>query len=123
MAGFSSMISGWAVNISIALTALRTNLMRSILTTLGVMIGVLAVVLAVAVGSGAKVSVMESINTLGSNMAIVFPQPESDGGRRTDTRGRLTERDAKALEKPCNCVAPGRRGMRAGCPAGDQLPL
>ncbi len=99
MARIASMISGWAVNVSIALTALRTNLMRSILTTLGVMIGVLAVVLAVAVGSGAKVSVMESINTLGSNMAIIFPQPESEGGRRTETRGRLTERDAQALEK------------------------
>ncbi len=99
MGRVSAMVSGWAVNVSIALTALRTNLMRSILTTLGVMIGVLAVVLAVAVGSGAKVSVMESINTLGSNMAIIFPQPESEGGRRTETRGRLTERDARALEK------------------------
>ena len=36
------------INIAIALVALRTNLMRSILTTLGVMIGVLAVILAVA---------------------------------------------------------------------------
>jgi hypothetical protein len=32
-------IAGWGVNVAIALTALRTNLMRSILTTLGVMIG------------------------------------------------------------------------------------
>ena len=50
-------IAGWGINIAIALTALRTNLMRSILTTLGVMIGVLAVILAVAVGDGAKASV------------------------------------------------------------------
>ncbi len=99
MAGLSAALSSWAVNVSIAFTALRTNLMRSILTTLGVMIGVLAVVLAVAVGSGAKISVMESINTLGSNMAIIFPQPETEGGRRTETRGRLTERDARALAK------------------------
>ena len=40
----------WLVNIGVALTALRTHLMRSILTTLGVMIGVFAVTLAVAVG-------------------------------------------------------------------------
>jgi putative ABC transport system permease protein len=92
-------IAGWGVNIGIALTALRTNLMRSILTTLGVMIGVLAVILAVAVGDGAKVSVMDSINSLGSNMAIVFPQPENRGGRRVVDRGRLTQRDAAAVQR------------------------
>ncbi len=100
-------IAGWGINISIALTALRTNLMRSILTTLGVMIGVLAVILAVAVGDGAKVSVMESINSLGSNMAIVFPQPENRGGRRVVDRGRLTERDAAAIQR----LVPGVSGM------------
>jgi len=100
-------IAGWGVNISIALTALRTNLMRSILTTLGVMIGVLAVILAVAVGDGAKVSVMDSINSLGSNMAIVFPQPENRGGRRVVDRGRLTQRDAAAVQR----LVPGVSGM------------
>lgn len=73
--------------------------MRSILTTVGVTIGVLSVVLAVAVGQGAKASVTESINALGSNMAIVFPQPENRTGRRSIDRGRLTERDAIAVEK------------------------
>jgi ABC-type lipoprotein release transport system permease subunit len=68
-------IAGWGVNIAIAMTALRTNLMRSILTTLGVMIGVFSVILAVAVGNGAQVSVTQQIATLGSNMAIVVPQP------------------------------------------------
>jgi len=100
-------LAGWGINISIALTALRTNLMRSILTTLGVMIGVLAVILAVAVGDGAKVSVMDSINSLGSNMAIVFPQPENRGGRRVVDRGRLTERDAAAIQR----LVPGVSGM------------
>ena len=100
-------IAGWGINIAIAFTALRTNLMRSILTTLGVMIGVLAVILAVAVGDGAKLSVMESINSLGSNMAIVFPQPENRGGRRVVDRGRLTERDAAAIQR----LVPGVSGM------------
>ncbi len=100
-------IAGWGINIAIALTALRTNLMRSILTTLGVMIGVLAVILAVAVGDGAKISVMDSINSLGSNMAIVFPQPENRGGRRVVDRGRLTERDAAAIQR----LVPGVSGM------------
>jgi putative ABC transport system permease protein len=103
----SRTIAGWGINIAIAFTALRTNLMRSILTTLGVMIGVLAVILAVAVGDGAKLSVMDSINSLGSNMAIVFPQPENNGGRRVVDRGRLTERDAAAIQR----LVPGVSGM------------
>ena len=100
-------VAAWGLNIEIALVALRTNLMRSILTTLGVMIGVLAVILAVAVGDGAKASVLESINQLGSNMAIVFPQPENRGGRRVVDRGRLTERDAAAVQR----LVPGVSGM------------
>ena len=99
--------AAWGLNVAIALVALRTNLMRSILTTLGVMIGVLAVILAVAVGDGAKASVLESINQLGSNMAIVFPQPENRGGRRVSDRGRLTERDAAAIQR----LVPGISGV------------
>ena len=49
----SRTLAAWGINVAIALVALRTNLMRSILTALGVMIGVLAVILAVAVGDGA----------------------------------------------------------------------
>ncbi|MGB5484362.1 ABC transporter permease [Parasphingorhabdus sp.] len=105
MAGLAQQASAWLVNVAIAMTALRTNLMRSILTALGVMIGVFAVTLAVAVGSGAQVSVMQSINALGSNMAIIFAQPDSEGSRSTFDRGRLTMRDAKAIEKQISGVA------------------
>ena len=96
---FKGRIAAWVVNVPIAFTALRTNLMRSILTTLGIMIGVLSVILAVAVGEGTKASVLDSINAIGSNMAIVFPQPENNGGRRVVDRGRLTERDARAVQR------------------------
>ncbi|MEM1051177.1 MAG: ABC transporter permease [Pseudomonadota bacterium] len=93
-------LASWGVNVAIALTALRTNLMRSILTMLGVMIGVFAVTLAVAVGNGAQVSVMESINSFGSNMAILVPEPEDEGpGKRSFDRGRLTSRDLRAIER------------------------
>lgn len=99
--------AAWGINIAIAFVALRTNLMRSILTTLGVLIGVLAVILAVAIGDGAKASVMNSINQLGSNMAIVFPQPDVRGGRPPGGRGRLTERDAASIQR----LVPGVSGM------------
>ena len=99
--GAARFLSGWGVNISIAMTALRTNLMRSLLTMLGVMIGVFAVTLAVAVGNGASEAVTETINRFGSNMAIVVPQPDDEEfgpPRRTRERGRLTQRDLRAIE-------------------------
>ena len=100
MAKLRQNIAGWGVNVAIAFTALGTNLMRSILTTLGVMIGVFSVILAVAVGAGAQISVTQQIATLGSNMAIVVPQPDGgDGPPRPTDRGRLTERDAKAIAR------------------------
>ena len=106
MTNLFNAIAGWGVNIAIAMTALRTNLMRSILTTLGVMIGVFSVILAVAVGNGAQVSVTQQIATLGSNMAIVVPQPDSGSGppRSTD-RGRLTERDGQAILRQVSGVS------------------
>lgn len=99
-------IASWGVNVAIAMTALRTNLMRSILTTLGVMIGVFSVILAVAVGNGAQVSVTEQIATLGSNMAIVVPQPDGGSGPpRSNDRGRLTERDGRAILRQVSGVS------------------
>ncbi|MEQ1539331.1 MAG: ABC transporter permease [Sphingorhabdus sp.] len=115
-------VADWGVNVSIAMTALRTNLMRSILTTLGVMIGVFSVILAVAVGNGAKVSVTQQIATLGSNMAIVTTQPDNgDGPPRPNERGRLTERDAKVIERQVpgvNAVAPQIRSSVQVATAG-----
>ena len=106
MTNLFNAIAGWGVNIAIAMTALRTNLMRSILTTLGVMIGVFSVILAVAVGNGAQVSVTQQIATLGSNMAIVLPQPDSGSGPpRSADRGRLTERDGQAILRQATGVS------------------
>ena len=94
--------SSAGVSVAIAFTALRTNLMRSLLTMLGVMIGVFAVTLAVAVGNGASEAVTETINRFGSNMAILVAAPDNgdQGGppRNSGVRGRLTERDLRAIE-------------------------
>ncbi|MEM7688427.1 MAG: ABC transporter permease [Pseudomonadota bacterium] len=97
-----NVLASWGVNVAIAFTALRTNLMRSLLTMLGVMIGVFAVTLAVAVGNGAAEAVTDSVNRFGSNMAFVIPRPDDNQEfgppRRTRERGRLTERDLRAIE-------------------------
>ena len=58
--------------IKIALTALRINLMRSILTMLGVIIGVSAVIVMVALGAGAQREIDRQLDSLGGNIFIVL---------------------------------------------------
>lgn len=60
-------------SIAIAVRALRTNLLRSVLTTLGIVIGVASVIILVAVGTGASSEVDKQIKALGTNMLVVFP--------------------------------------------------
>ena len=79
--------------------ALTTNLMRSILTMLGIIIGVAAVITMIAVGSGAQQRVEEQIKGLGSNIMLVLPGAQSQAGVRlgAQTGQTLTEEDAKAI--------------------------
>lgn len=60
-------------SIVIAIRALRVNLLRSVLTTLGIVIGVASVIILVAVGTGASSEVDKQIKALGTNMLVVFP--------------------------------------------------
>jgi putative ABC transport system permease protein len=79
--------------------ALTTNLMRSILTMLGIIIGVAAVITMIAVGAGAQQRVEEQIKGLGSNIMLVLPGAQATAGVRlgAQTGQTLTEEDAKAI--------------------------
>ncbi len=57
----------------LALRAIRRNLMRSILTILGIVIGVAAVITMVTLGNGATQSVSNQISSMGSNLLMVMP--------------------------------------------------
>ena len=59
--------------VSLALSALLRNKLRSLLTMLGIVIGVAAVVMMQSMGRGATAYVGEAISGLGSNMLIVIP--------------------------------------------------
>jgi putative ABC transport system permease protein len=86
-------------SLKIALVALRTNLLRSILTTLGIIIGVGSVIVMVAVGSGARSEVDRQIASLGTNMLVVMPGSAKVMGRAggANTTLPLTENDLAAL--------------------------
>lgn len=83
----------------VAVAALRTNLLRSILTTLGIVIGVASVIILVAVGSGARSEVEKRINSLGTQMLAVYAGASRTGGRSSGagTDIPLSEGDLKAI--------------------------
>ncbi|MCX7857145.1 MAG: ABC transporter permease [Deltaproteobacteria bacterium] len=60
-------------SIILAVREMKRNLMRSILTVLGVVIGVASVVTMVTVGGGATIEVQRQISSLGSNVLMIVP--------------------------------------------------
>jgi putative ABC transport system permease protein len=68
--------------IPLAFGALRRNVMRSLLTALGVIIGVGALIVTVASGEGSKAVLQAQLATLGTNLLIVLPGSSTLGGAR-----------------------------------------
>jgi len=98
-----------------ALKSLGANMMRSVLTTLGIIIGVSAVIIMISVGTGAEERMGELIRSLGSNLIIVLPGSSAGGGVRMGrgTLPTITEDDAWAIQKEIETVqvvAPSARG-------------
>ncbi|MCD6074253.1 MAG: multidrug transporter substrate-binding protein [Rhodospirillales bacterium] len=89
-----------------ALTAVRANVLRSVLTALGIIIGVAAVIVMVAVGSGAQERIDGYIKGLGSNLLLVWPGSSNIGGVKggRGTRPSLTEDDASAIQNEISGV-------------------
>ena len=59
--------------ILLAFREIRRNVMRSILTILGIVIGVGAVITMVTIGGGATLQVRQQIASMGSNLLMVGP--------------------------------------------------
>jgi putative ABC transport system permease protein len=102
----------WWQTILLALREIRRNLMRSILTILGIVIGVAAVITMVTLGTGATASVTSEIESMGSNLLYVQPGQRSSGGAYI--RGKPFDMsDAEAIRKNVNgltAVAPINQG-------------
>ncbi|MBP1635812.1 MAG: hypothetical protein H6Q10_2386 [Acidobacteria bacterium] len=68
--------------VHLAVKEMRRNLMRSILTMLGIVIGVAAVVTMVTLGNGATKAVSDQIASLGSNLLMLMPGQRFGGPNR-----------------------------------------
>ena len=88
-------------NFVIALEALRSNKLRSLLTALGIFIGVAAVIAALTLTQGAGAFITGSISSLGTNVITVIPGTTTTRGAfgGAGTTQSLTPQDADALKK------------------------
>jgi macrolide transport system ATP-binding/permease protein len=92
--------------IAAAVQAIRRNMMRSALTTLGVFIGVAALIAMVAVGQGANDAVRKQIESLGTNLVVVLPGARTAGGMRGGfgSASTLTTTDAQAIRREASAA-------------------
>src|SRR5204862_6297259 len=88
-----------------ALRALRRNVLRSVLTMLGVIIGVAAVLTMVSIGRGANAAVQQQIQSLGNNLVMIIPGATTANGVRAGSSSSLTVADATAITRECSAVA------------------
>lgn len=90
----------------IALGALRVNVLRSLLTMLGIVIGVGAVIVMVAIGAGAREMIGDQIRSIGSNLILVVPGASTQGGARLGSGSvhTLKSSDAEAIVRECPAV-------------------
>jgi putative ABC transport system permease protein len=98
----------------LALRAIRRNLMRSALTTLGIVIGVAAVVTMVTVGNGATRAVQAQIESLGSNLLMVRPGQRLGPGQGSAGAPPFKLADVQAVASQIGGVAAVAPEVRAG---------
>ncbi len=103
--------------IRLALTTIRRNVLRSILTLLGVVIGVGAVIAMVTIGNGATFKVRDDLDKLGTNLLVVVPgQSSMMGGLRTNAPA-FNAADVEALRTQLPSVQAVSPASRTQLPA------
>ena len=97
----------WLMTLRIALRALARNKLRAFLTMLGIIIGVGAVIAMVAIGEGAKSTIRSQISALGTNVLIILPGSNVQGGVRAGSGNvnTLVDADARAITRELRSVA------------------
>ena len=108
----------------VALRALRRNLLRTLLTMLGIIIGVGAVIAMVSIGNGAKAQIESQIANLGQNNIMIMSGNVRRGGFSMGfgSAGTLTKEDFQAIQREITDVAAISPEVRAGAQvaAGNQ---
>lgn len=87
--------------LSMAIQALWSNKLRTILTMLGVIIGIASVIAITSVGQGVQQATEQQIQTLGSDVLQIFPSAAKTGGisQGVGSSSTLTWEDAEAIQE------------------------
>jgi macrolide transport system ATP-binding/permease protein len=87
-----------------AVRALRANLFRTVLTLLGIVIGVASVIAMLAIGDGARQTVLDRISAMGTNLLLIRPGPPVRRGVG-GTVASLVPEDAEMIAALPNVLA------------------
>jgi putative ABC transport system permease protein len=90
---------------AVAISSIRSNALRSMLTMLGIIIGVGAVITMVALGSGAQRAVEDRIAALGANVFTVFAGQGRSGAIMITDRTVLSTEDYEALRRDATLLS------------------
>ena len=88
------------LSIDISYRAIKSNKVRSFLTTLGIIIGVAAVISLVSITGGAKNMIEGQLTSLGANSLVVYSGKRTKSGKTVVTGNvkPLTGKDVEAIE-------------------------
>ena len=84
--------------------SLRANMLRTLLSMLGIIIGVAAVVSVVSIGTGGQQLVMANISQLGSNLITVNPAA-ARGRQRAASAGGHADRYLRGISAPATYMS------------------
>lgn len=102
-------------NIRIAVFSIKTNIMRSLLTMLGIIIGVASVIAVVTVGNGGRDYIIDMLSSMGSSMITITVKSEASPDEF------ISNADIKALKKieGVECISP--MGYAIGSGSTDRV--
>ena len=87
--------------------ALKRNIMRTLLTMLGIVIGVAAVITMMEIGNGATLAIQRTLTSIGANTLVVIPGAQNVGGINygMGSMTTLSPKDADSIASECPAVA------------------
>lgn len=82
----------------LAIEALKSNIIRTLLTMLGIIIGIASVITIISLGSGSTASIVDEISSFGATIVTVSPGRSQRGpGQSSGSVNTLTVSDAESL--------------------------
>jgi ABC-type antimicrobial peptide transport system permease subunit len=105
----------WSRTLRTAFRALRRNVMRSALTTLGIVIGIGAVIAMMEIGRGSASAIQKTISSMGADNLMVQPGTAASGGVSFGAGSvmTLTAEDSEAILRECPAVRAAAPIVRA----------